>query len=117
MSTNVNTAQRAGLPPELSATMTGAWVLIGTLIYQPVHIIFDNQGSASVAISIDGGTNTWRTFPGGEALVLDMRAAHGKAANYTFSIGTQFSGNGASGTFSISYTYATVSDQINVSIP
>lgn len=89
---------------ELTAVMTGSAVLIGTLINNPDIIIFDNQGSASVAISPDG-VNNWRTFPAGEALVLDMRAAQGKAPYYSFPIGTSFFGNGASGTFSISYIY------------
>ena len=87
--------------------MTGSFTLIGTLLYNPVIIIFDNQSTtASVAISTDGGTTTWRTFPAGEALILDLRAAHGLAPNYTFAIGTSFYGNGAAGTFSISYVYA-----------
>jgi hypothetical protein len=86
--------------------MTGSFATIGTLLYNPVQIIFDNQGTVPVAISADGGTTTWRTFPAGEALVLDMRGNHGIAANFTFDVGTTFSGNGASGTFSISYTYA-----------
>lgn len=103
---NVNNSQRAACAPELSATMTGSFTSIGTLLYNPVIIIFDNQGLASVAISLDGGVTTWRTFPAGEALVLDLRSAHGLAANYTFDVGTTFHGNGASGTFSISYTYA-----------
>lgn len=90
---------------ELAATMTGSFTLIGTLTQSPVIIIFDNQGTASVAISTDG-VNTWRTFPAGEALVLDLRAAHGLAQNFTFGQGTSFYGNGASGTFSISYVYA-----------
>lgn len=102
----VNKSLRAACGVELAAVMTGSWVSIGTLLHQPVQIIFDNQGTASVAISTDGGVTTWRTFPSGEALVLDMRANHGIADNYTFDIGTTFSGNGASGTFSISYTYA-----------
>jgi len=102
----VNTSQRAFCAPELSATMTGSFTTIGTLIYNPVILIFDNQGTDSVAISTDAGTTTWRTFPSGEALVLDLRSAHGLAANYTFDIGTTFSGNGSSGTFSISYIYA-----------
>lgn len=101
-----NNSQRAGFAPELSGVMTGSFVSIGTLLYSPVIIIFDNQGTDSIAISADGGTTTWKTFPGGEALVLDMRAAHGLAANYTFDIGTSFSGNGATGTFSIAYIYA-----------
>lgn len=103
---SVNVSQRALCAPELSAVMTGSFTPIGTLLYEPVQIIFDNQGTASVAISTDGGTTTWRTFPSGEAIVLDMRGNHGIAANFTFPIGTVFSGNGASGTFSISYTYA-----------
>ena len=102
----INNSQRGGFGVELAATMTGSFTLIGTLLYNPVQIIFDNQGLVPVAISIDGGTTTWRTFPGGEAIVLDMRAAHGVAPNFTFDVGTTFYGNGASGTFSISYIYA-----------
>lgn len=103
---NLNISQRAGCAPELATSMNGSFKKIGTLIQNPVQLIFDNQGTVSVAISIDGGTTTWRTFPAGEALVLDMRGNHGVASNFTFDIGTTFYGNGASGTFSISYTYA-----------
>lgn len=103
---SINNSQRAGFAAELATTMTGSSVKIGTLTKNPVIIIFDNQGTVSVAISIDGGTTTWRTFTAGEALVLDLRAASGVAPNYTFDIGTTFYGNGASGTFSISYIYA-----------
>lgn len=102
----INTSQRAGFAAELTAVMTGSFVKIGTLTQSPVQMIFDNQGSASVAISVDGGTTTWRTFPAGEALVLDMRGNHGIAANFTADVGTTFHGNGASGTFSISYLFA-----------
>jgi len=103
---SVNNSQRAVTAPELLATMTGVAVTIGTLIANPTIIIFDNQGTVSTAISTDGGATTWRTFPAGEALTLDMRAAHGLASNYTFDIGTVFTGTGASGNFSISYLYA-----------
>ncbi len=92
--------------PELAASMTGGFTLIGVLIEAPVVIIFDNQSIAAIAISVDGGITTWRTFPAGEALVLDMRANHGLAPNFCFAKGTPFYGNGASGTFSISYVYA-----------
>lgn len=102
----INNSQRAQCAAELAVAMTGSWVKIGTLTNNPVQIIFDNQGTVAIAISIDGGTTTWRTFPAGEALVLDMRGNHGVAPNYTFDIGTTFYGNGASGTFSVSYTYA-----------
>jgi hypothetical protein len=80
--------------------MTGSQVLIGTLIANPCKIIFDNQGSASVAIttSLLGTANTWRTFVAGEGLVLDNDLE-------AFPEGTSFYGTGASGTFSISYTY------------
>ena len=103
---SINNSQRAALAAELSASMTGSWSLIGSLTQSPVIIIFDNQGTVSVSISTDGGTTTWRTFPAGEALVLDLRGNHGIAPNLTFDKGTAFYGNGASGTFSISYVYA-----------
>ncbi len=102
----INNSQRAGFPAELSTAMTGSWVIIGTLLYNPVMIMFDNQGTVATALSIDGGVTTWRTFPAGEAVVLDLRNQHGMAPNYTMDIGTTFSGNGASGLFSISYLYA-----------
>lgn len=101
----INNSQRAAFANELTAVMTGSFVKIGTLTQSPVMIIFDNQGTAPVAISVDA-VNTWRTFPAGEALILDMRANHGVAPNFTMDIGTTFFGNGASGTFSISYLYA-----------
>ena len=103
---SVNRSQIAELGIELAATMTGSWVTLGALSQNPVHMIFDNQGTVPVAISTNGGTSTWRTFPAGEAIILDMRGNKGIADNFTFPVGTIFSGNGASGTFSISYTYA-----------
>lgn len=89
--------------PELITAMTGSSVLIGTLIFTPVKLIFDNQSTASVVLSVsfDGGTTLiqFHTFPGGEAIILDNDL-------YTFPKGTQFYGNGAaSGSFSVSYTY------------
>jgi len=98
-------SQRAGFPEELIATMTGSFVLIGTLEFSPNIIIFDNQGTVAIEISIDGGTTVWKTFPGGEALVLDLTTNRGTAADYTFDKGTSFYGNGASGDFSIAYIY------------
>jgi hypothetical protein len=104
MSINISSIAVTGV--ELTATMTGSFVFIGKLLHPAAIVIFDNQGTAPVAISTDGGTTTWRTFPGGEALVLDLRSAHGLAPNFVFPTGTAFYGNGASGTFSISYIYA-----------
>lgn len=87
---------------ELIAAMTGSNALIGTLLQPPVKLIFDNQSTTSVVIStsFDGVTFTqWKTFSGGECLVLDDDL-------YTFPKGMQFWGNGAAnGNFSISYTY------------
>ena len=105
---SINQSQRAGFPPELAATMTGSVVKIGSLLYNPVLIVFDNQGSAPVAISVNDptGAAVWRTFPAEEALVLDLRDKAHLASNFSADLGTTFYGNGASGTFSISYIYA-----------
>ena len=89
--------------PELIAAMTGSNILIGTLIQAPVKLILDNQSTSSVvlSISLNGGNSfiSWKTFSGGEALILDDDL-------YTFPRGTSFYGNGAAdGNFSISYTY------------
>ncbi len=101
----INNSQRAKPATELSVAMTGSNVLIGTLTESPVIIIFDNQSTSAVVVSI--GTVVWKTFSAGEALVLDMRGNHGIAPNYTFDVGTSFFGNGAAmGSFYISYIYA-----------
>lgn len=87
--------------PELITAMTGSNVLIGTLLHVPVKLILDNQSTSSVVLSIDigGGQIQWKTFSGGESLVLDDDI-------YTFPSGTKFYGNGAAtGSFSIAYTY------------
>lgn len=87
---------------ELTAVMTGSSVLIGTLLQTPVKIILDNLSTVQVVLSIsfDGGTTKtqWKTFAAGSALVLDDDL-------FTFPKGTSFYGNGASGTFSVAYTY------------
>lgn len=107
---SANISQRAKPAAELLETMTGSWVLIGVLTECPAIIIFDNQSTVAVKISFDDGTTTWKTFSAGEALVLDLRANHGIATNFTFDKGTRISGNGASGDFSVSYLYAYVKD-------
>lgn len=104
----INNSQICLFGTELSAVMTGSAVLIGTLPVSPVVVIFDNQGTVPIAVYVNGTAagNLWRTFPGGEALVLDLRCQSGVAPNFTPAIGTAFYGNGASGTFSISYVHA-----------
>lgn len=109
---NSNVSQRAGFDTErsLAATsFTGVMQAIGTaLTVNPVMIIFDNQTDVAVPISIDG-TNIWKTFSAGEALVLDMRSNHGIAENFLIDLGTLFQTNaavGLSGSFRISIIYA-----------
>jgi len=61
-----NNSQRAQPATELITAMTGANTLIGTLTENPVIIIFDNQSTSSVVISI--GLISWKTFTAGEVL-------------------------------------------------
>lgn len=105
-----NISQRAVFDTEriVTGAFTGLFQTIGTpLTENPVIMIFDNQSTVSIEVSVDG-TNTWKTFPVGEALVLDFRAAHGIASNFTPDLGTQFYARGTAGTgsFSISILYA-----------
>ncbi len=106
----INISSYAVPAPELPVSMTASFVSAGSFVEAPVIIIFDNQSTTSTAaVSFDGGATTWKTFTAGEALVLDMRANHGIASNFTFVKGTTIhvKGNGAAaGTFSISYVYA-----------
>lgn len=106
MSSNINLSTRCATGIELGPTPGGGFTLIGILPQNPILIIFDNQGATAVAISTDG-VNTWRTFPAGEALVLDLRGQHGAAPNMSFPVGTAFYTSGATTTFSVSYIYAT----------
>ena len=107
-----NMSQRAGFDTERSKTgdFSASFQTLGSpLEHNPVIMIFDNQTTVSVAVSIDG-TNTWKTFSAGEALVLDLRAANGIASNYTVDAGTQFyvqgSATAGSNSFRLSILYA-----------
>lgn len=109
---NQNNNQRVGFDAERSLAATSfnsTFQNIGTaLVNNPMVIVFDNQSDVSVPLSVDG-VNTWKTFSVGEAFVLDLRANHGIAQNYTMDIGTQFSSNaavGTTGSFRISLIYA-----------
>lgn len=96
--------QRMMPAEELIRTMTGTNLLIGTLLFTPVKIVFDNLSTVPVTISLsfDGGSSVvqWKTFGAGSALVLDDDL-------WTFPKGMSIYGNGASGSFSVSYTYIT----------
>ncbi len=105
-----NMSQRAGFDAERyrSGAFSGSFQTLGSALTQtPVIIIFDNQSNVSIEVSVDG-TNTWKTFSAGEALVLDLRAAHGIASNYTVDAGTQFyvKGTAGTGSFRLSILYA-----------
>jgi hypothetical protein len=112
-----NNSQRVGFDIErsrLSTTFNGTYLAITTpggqasLTEVPTVIVFDNQTDVEVPISVDG-INVWKTFSAGEAFVLDLRANHGIAANYTIDFGTTFYTNaavGTTGSFRISIIYA-----------
>jgi hypothetical protein len=109
---SINLDQRVGFDTERSlaaSSFNGSYQFIGSaLTHNPVVIVFDNQTDVAVPLSADG-VNTWKTFSAGEAFVLDLRANHGIASNYTIDIGTSFSTNaavGTSGSFRISIVYA-----------
>lgn len=105
-----NLSQRMGFDIERSivAPFTGVGQAIGTpLTENPVTIIFDNQSDVAVAIGTNP-TDIWKTFVAGEVFVLDCRANHGVASNWTVDLATQFYGTGTGGTgaFRISINYA-----------
>lgn len=107
-----NVSQRLQFDIERSLASTsfnGTFLPIGVaLIGNPVLIIFDNQTDVSVPLSADG-VNIWKTFTAGEAIILDLRANNGIAANYSIDRGIVFYTNasvGTSGSFRISVTYA-----------
>ena len=73
-----------------------------------ITLIIDNQTDVSVPISVDG-TNIWKTFAAGEALVLDIATNKGNAATRNAEKHIQFFTNaavGTSGSIRISYNYA-----------
>ncbi len=96
----------ASFPDERSATgpFTGAYQTLGSVIAGlPIMVIFDNQSTVSVEVSLNG-TSTWKTFAEGGALVLDMRANKGKADSFSIPIGTQVyvRATGGTGSFRMS---------------
>lgn len=105
-----NLSINAGFDTErtVTAAFTGSYQAVGTALTQnPVIIIFDNQSTVTVTVSVDG-VNAWKTFVTSEALLLDLRANNGTAPNFSIPIGTQFyvSGTGGTGQFSIAVIYA-----------
>lgn len=110
MSFTPNNSQRMGFDTERSviAPFTGLAQKIGSPLEEnPVTIIFDNQSDVDVVVG-DSPTKQWKTFVAGEVFVLDCRANHGIAANWTVDLGTQFyaTGTGGTGAFRIAINYA-----------
>ena len=106
--TQASRSERANLPDELIiTTLSGAYDTIGTVLFKVAIIIFDNQSTVPIQISVNG-TSTWKTFPAGEGLVLDLRDKKAEAANFGIEQGTTFFAKGAAGanTFSIAYVVA-----------
>lgn len=102
---------RVGFDAERSraAPFSGSAQTVGSaLTVNPVVIVFDNQSTVSAAISIDGGSTTWKTFSAGQCFVLDLYANKGGEKTYTIPIGTQFTvtATGGTGSFRISIIYA-----------
>ena len=93
----------------LAIPSSGTYSTIGnSLSHNPIIIIFDNQGTVTSQLSVDG-VNSWKTFVAGETLLLDLRANAAHAPTFTIPIGTQFYINGAggaTGNFKISVIYA-----------
>lgn len=107
-----NVSARVGFDVErarAATTFNGTFQFIGSALTQnPCVIVFDNQTDVEVPLSVDG-VNIWKTFSPGEAFVLDLRANHGIASNYSIDLGTRFSTNaavGTSGSFRISINFA-----------
>lgn len=96
-----NNTSRARFDTERSrdaTTFTGAFQTLGSaLTATPVIMIVDNQTTVTVELSVDG-TNVWKTFTSGEALVLDFRANGGIAGTFYMDGNTQFYVRGAAGT-------------------
>jgi hypothetical protein len=99
---NNNSVQLQLPAPELLVAMTGSQVTMGSLIANPCKIIFDNQSTDYVALTMSslGVDETWHTFPPGEAIIIDNDLE-------AFPLGTTFyaTGTDATGNFSISYLY------------
>lgn len=109
MSSNPYIGARVGFDTERTVTgpFTGIAQNLGTPLSFPALLaIFDNQSDVAVAVVINGVT--WKTFPAGEALVLDLRGNKGNAPTFAVDANTQFQviGTAGTGTFSLAIIYA-----------
>lgn len=82
---------------KVTAPFSGSNQALGTpLDARPAMVLLDNASDVEVAFLVDGVT--WKTFPAGEAMVLDMNANTGNAPSFSVGQGTQFAVNGTAGT-------------------
>lgn len=80
-----------------AATFTGSFQVLDPLPKAPVVLIIQNDTTVTVTMSQDGVLNAL-TLVSGTKLVLDMRANHGIAPNWTFGEGINFFVKGTAGT-------------------
>lgn len=109
MSSNPYIGARAGFDTErtVSGPFTGVAQNLGTpLDFPAVVALFDNQSTVAVQVVIDG--RVWKTFPAGEALVLDLRGNAAHAPTFAADAHSQFQiiGTGGTGLFSLAIVYA-----------
>lgn len=109
MSSNPYIGARAGFDTERTVTgpFTGVAQNLGTpLSFPAIVAVFDNTSTVAVQLLINGVT--WKTFPAGEAMVLDLRANSGHAPTLAIDANTQFQviGTGGTGAFSVAILYA-----------
>lgn len=96
-----------GVERKVTAPFSGSFQAVGSALADPaVIVIFDNQSTVAVEVSLDG-VNTWKTFAASSAAVLDVRTNHGKSWQFAVPVGTQFYVKGSAGTgfFSIATNY------------
>lgn len=109
MSSNPYIGARAGFDTERTVTgpFTGIAQNLGTpLDFPGLILLFDNQSTVAVEVVVNG--NTWKTFPAGEALVLDLRGNAAHAPTFAADVNTQFQviATGGTGIFSLAIVYA-----------
>jgi len=108
--TNMPNDQKLAFDTEMSVTgaFTGSAQLLGTLVNEPVILIFKNQSTVSVFVADNSGSTKGTTLAIGETMTLDCRANIGIATNMGFPIGTSFfvTGTGGTGSVKVSVIYA-----------
>lgn len=100
---------RVGFDTErtLSGPFTGVAQSLGIpTAFPALLMVIDNQSTVAVQFVVNGAV--WKTFPAGEALVLDLRGNAAHAPTFAADANTQFQiiGTGGAGNFSLAILYA-----------